>query len=196
MTLIVPQSMLSYFQETVIETGVEAILARPDKLPADLKWEEMPAYYKAYLAAQRVMVDHAILMDELWRASWAGCIAANWQTFEPDDQVPEDPTTDPHPRWAWTNDWHTRIYERGQRRIYLCVSIEKEGAYIGFGVFKIRTWGNAIPSRVDGFELNDEGFHWQEKPFSYDSSGQIAFGTLSKLQGTALKSITKAIGQG
>ena len=71
-TLIdVPASVRDYLTDKTICSVVEHLLEqKEDKLPPDLAWNEVRAYHQAWLSAQKVKTDYALLLMDLWDAIW------------------------------------------------------------------------------------------------------------------------------
>jgi len=70
MKVALPESLRDYMNEKVVQSVVDRLLEVPDtNLPVD-EWDEVPAYYKAWLSAQKVKTDYALFLFDLWDAIW------------------------------------------------------------------------------------------------------------------------------
>lgn len=71
-TLIaIPDSVRDYLTNKTICSVVNHLLEqKDDKLPPDLAWDEVRAYHQAWLSAQKVKTDYALLLMDLWDAIW------------------------------------------------------------------------------------------------------------------------------
>lgn len=71
-TLIaIPDSVRDYLTNETICSVVEHLLEQKDqKLPPDLRWDKVRAYHEAWLSAQKVKTDYALLLMDLWDAIW------------------------------------------------------------------------------------------------------------------------------
>lgn len=189
MAVSFPDSVLAYFKDPQVRAGVDALTTRSDKLPADLSWSEMPGYYRALGAAQRLVVDHALLLQEIWHAVWDPVIPAGWLELEPDDQV-ADVSQSPHPKVCWEGGAYFRCYNRGLRTIHTGISLNESGLYMGFGVFKQRTGSSALRQPIEAFEIDeDNDCFWQEKPLSIPTDGTVAVDQLVAHREQALRVI-------
>ena len=192
MGLTLPDSVLAYFKDPQVRAGVDAMMTRSDKLPADLKWSEMQGYYRALAAAQRLVVDHALLLHEVWQAVWESEIPRTWKVDDPDEQV-ANAGQSPHPRLCWESGAYFRCYDRGLRSVHTGVSLNESGFHVGFGVFKQRTGSNAIRQSIEGFEIDeDQEYFWQEKPLPLPTAGEVAVEQLAAHVEQALLAIATA----
>lgn len=173
-----PDGVLAYFTDPQVRAGVDAMMARPDKLPRDLQWSEMPAYFRALSAAQRVVVDHALLLQDAWQAAWEPLIPSSWTAIDPDDQV-ADWQCSPHPRSCWESGSFARCFNSGLRTIQVGISLNEGGLFVNFGVFRLRTGSVVLRRPVSGFEYDeDEGILSDETPLPIPADGSVAIGRL------------------
>lgn len=192
MALSFPDSVLAYFKDRQVRAGVNAMMTRADKLPADLQWSEMPGYYRALSATHRLVVDHVLLLQEVWQAVWEAAIPSDWEALDPDEQV-ADADQSPHPKVCWEEGAYYRCYTRGLRTIYTGIALSESGLYVGFGVFKKRTGTSALRQRIEAFELDeDNDCFWQEKPLPIPTNGTVAVDELIAHREQALLAIATA----
>ena len=193
MSPTIPESIRSYLADPQVRAGVDALLLRSDKLPPDLEWSEMPAYYRALSAAQRVMADCAMTLDELWDTVWGPAIPPGWTPQRPDDQVAEDGQASPHPKICWEDWTYFRCFVRGRRSVYTGVYFAESGLAVGFGVFK-GTGSNAVDRRIEGFERDeDTSIYWQSEPTKLLSDGRLPVDDLASHRELALQAIAMAV---
>lgn len=70
MKVLVPESYRDYINNRVVQSVVDHLLDESDTdLPVD-EWYEVPAYYQAWLSAQKVKTDYALFLFDLWDAIW------------------------------------------------------------------------------------------------------------------------------
>ena len=67
-----PESYRTYLKDPAVRSAVDHILAANKKLeiPADLKWNQLPDFHAAVLAARQVQCDYATALHGLWNKVW------------------------------------------------------------------------------------------------------------------------------
>ena len=70
-----PESYRAYCSDVAVRTAVDHILLSSDKrsglaLPADIDWEDLPAFHRAVLSAHQVRCEYAVHLIRLWNAVW------------------------------------------------------------------------------------------------------------------------------
>lgn len=192
MSFRIPDSVRSYYADLTVQSGVDALLAKPRKLPSDLQWREMADYYHAWLAAHRVVVDHAVALDAVWNLVWRDAVPSGWAPASPDDQVAAAGDTDPHPIASWSNDWLVRCFNRGKSTLYLATSIGEPGLVLGFGVYNAR--GSLAVRSVEGFEHDaSSDMLWVEDAARPDAEGDVDLTTLHEAAARAIAAMPDTI---
>lgn len=188
MTFTIPESVRCYYGDPAVQSGIDALLAKPKKLPPDLRWTEMPDYYQAWLAAHRVVVDHAVTLDAAWNLVWRDAVPLEWSPASPDNQIAADGDTDPHPFSSWANDWFVRCFNQGKHTLYTATSIGEAGLSIGFGVYNAR--GTLAVNMAEGFEPSEiSDLLWLTEPVKPNTDGKVDLEVLHKAVLCALASI-------
>ena len=188
----IPDSVRSYYRDLTVQSGVDALLVKPQKLPPDLRWGEMADYYRAWLAAHRVVIDHAVALEAVWNLVWRDAVPAGWLAASPDDQTASDVDTDPHPFTSWANDWLVRCFNRGKSTLYLATSIGESGPTLGFGVYNAR--GSLVVKSVGGFEHDAASdMLWVEEPARPDASGDVDLTTLHAAAARAISAMPETV---
>lgn len=71
MMINIPESYRDYLTDRAIQSVVDHLLEqKDDALPAELEWDEVHSYHSAWLSAQKVKTDYALLLLELWAVIW------------------------------------------------------------------------------------------------------------------------------
>lgn len=151
----IPAGLLAYFTDSKTEAAVDLLLSkqRPD-VPDDVRWGDVPAYFRALRAARQIEADYAILLHEIWSAVWKP-LTGSWAAKEPHEQV-DDAFLDP--RRIFGQNYALRVFERDKLWCELLVFVHKEsGVQIGFNVFQGRT--SKLPKALADWEYED-GTHW------------------------------------
>ena len=70
-----PESYRAYRSDIAVRTAVDHILSSSDKrsgldLPADIDWEDLPAFHGAVLSAHQVRCEYAVHLIRLWNDVW------------------------------------------------------------------------------------------------------------------------------
>ena len=70
-----PESYRAYCSDVAVRTAVDHILSSSDKrsgltLPADIDWEDLPAFHRAVLSAHQVRCEYAAHLIDLWNTVW------------------------------------------------------------------------------------------------------------------------------
>lgn len=170
------ESVRSYLNDRMISAGVDLLSDKSSKLAPDLRWNEMPGYYDAWLAAQRVKADWAMSLLELWEATWASNVPDGWTPSEPDEQVIESSYSNPHPQTCWDESWLARLFTRGAERLWLYADMTDNIFRIGFAL-EDRRGRSVFTGNVPGidFDREDEIFWQAERPaFAKDGSLDLA----------------------
>lgn len=169
-------SVRSYLHDRMISAGVDLLAASSGKLAPDLRWGELPGYYDAWLAAQRVKADWAMTLLELWDATWLNNVPTGWIAADPDEQVMENSKASPHPHTIWDQSWFVRLFERNSERLYLCADLENF-------TFKVGLWledkrGKSLLTRnVPGMTYDRESeILWLSEPPQYADDGSLDLG--------------------
>jgi hypothetical protein len=153
-----PESMRAYCSDASIEAAVDALLTKPGKMPSDLSWEEYPAYVLAWVAAHRVMGDHALVLAQLWDALWRPVLEPAWRAATIDDQIADEKSNDPHPSALWHWEVITRTHERQDESLYSFVQLQKGSVTVGFTLFG--KTGRVCRISIPGFERDPETDIW------------------------------------
>lgn len=191
MTLKVPESVRCYYGDLTVRSGVDALLAKPQKLPPDLQWREMSDSYQAWLAAHRVVVHHALALDAVWTLVWHDAVPAAWSPASRDDQVAAGGDTDPQPVSSWAKDWLVRCFSRGKSTLYLATSIGEPGLTLDFGVYNAR--GSLAVRSVDGFEHEaPRDMLWLAEPARPDAQGDVDLTALHEAPVRAIGAIPES----
>ncbi len=169
-------SVRSYLHDRMIGAGVDLLADTSSKLVPDLRWNELPSYYEAWLAAQRVKGDWALTLLELWEACWSDNVPAGWNAVDPDEQVPLNRNLNPHPNVCWEENWFGRLFLQGAERLWLCADMEDN-------VFRVGLWLEdkrekpLLTGNVPGMTYDrDAGILWQTDPPPYAPDGSLDVG--------------------
>ena len=66
-----PESYRTYATDPAVRTAVDHLLhSKRLTLPADIGWNDLPAFHKAVLSAHQVRCEFAIFLYDLWREIW------------------------------------------------------------------------------------------------------------------------------
>lgn len=166
----------SYLHDRMISAGVDLLASNSGKLAPDLRWSELPGYYDAWLAAQRVKADWAMTLLDLWNATWSHNIPHGWTSADPDEQVMENPKVGPHPITCWDQNWFVRLFERNAERLYLCADLEDYTFRVGLWLEDKR--GKSLLTRnVPGMTYDREAeILWLSEPPQFADDGSVDLG--------------------
>lgn len=192
MKLQLPESVVSYYKDLALRASVDALLTQPEKLPPDLRWEEMTVYYRAAQAADRFMIEHAIALHDLWTNAWGSMIPSVWKPQLPGDQIKIDKLTSPHALNVWREEWFARCHIRDGKTLCTCTSFDENAALIGFGLFDSGNL-NMLPQPVDGFDLDpDTDVHWLAQSIPISGDGTLQLEPALGARSIALEAVEKA----
>jgi len=166
MKVAVPESFRDYINEKVVQSVVDHLLEVPDTdLPVD-EWDEVPAYYKAWLSAQKVKTDYALFLFDLWGAAWKPAL----QEAGLDNELSID---EAKKQWKIFKPTRENIWIEGLSRLFHASYHEREvllriwvGGDVGNGVVLLDADGEEeiteliLPVLSDRWqkELDDDGF--------------------------------------
>ncbi|SHM44902.1 hypothetical protein SAMN05518668_109177 [Sphingobium sp. YR657] len=108
--ITVPQSISAYFEQSAVQAAVDLLLAKKEpKVPDNLQWKDLPAFYRASLAARQVPIEFAIFTEELWRRVW-GEVPSDWKPCAPSAPARADLSVS---AWTiWDEGCFSRRFER------------------------------------------------------------------------------------
>lgn len=133
MNVDVPESVYAYFTDRRIRSAVDLLLSkgRP-KVPEDIGWAELPAFYRAVAAARQTQSDLAVFLHEFWTATWED-MPRPWQAEYPSGAGQNVDMFD-----IWDNDHFTRTFKRDGMTCELSVYLDgaEEGIQIGFELLR------------------------------------------------------------
>lgn len=130
----ISSGLLAYFNDNKTRAAVDLLLAKKrPPIPDDVRWNDVPDFFRAVRAARQIQADQAILLYEIWNAVWKP-LTAPWKALAPHEQS-DDGTLDPVSIWA--NGYLLRSFERDKLTSELIVYVDSEaGIQIGFNVFQ------------------------------------------------------------
>ena len=129
MTVDVPESVYAYFSDSKISSAVDLLLAKArPKIPEDLEWSEIPAFYRAIAAARQTQSDFAVLLHDVWFASWTN-MPDPWQADGPSYAGQSAEVAD-----VWESGYFSRTFKLDDARCELLVYLDglAGGVQIGF----------------------------------------------------------------
>ena len=161
-----PPSYRSYCKDRAVRSAVDHILdARKLEVPADLKWDQLPDFHAAVLAAHQVRSDFATALHGLWNKVWqpalddcgfAGSLKSRLlHEHQEHSAYPCDTYS------LWGPGFLERVYDAGDHWIGLGVYVDTEQAWLAIRLRDRR--GNdltANPALGDDWvsELDEEGY--------------------------------------
>lgn len=133
MSFQLPESISAFLTEPAIRTATLALLeGKRERVPDDITWPELPGYYRAMAAAQRIKVDYAMASYDLWQAVWGDAVAG-WSPLSPAIQAHSDWDSSVTIERCWDEGGLTRCFEKLRARpIWLSVEFDETGCSIGF----------------------------------------------------------------
>ncbi|WP_311268772.1 hypothetical protein [Sphingobium sp. WCS2017Hpa-17] len=134
--ITVPQSVLAYFEQPAVQSAVDLLLAKKEpKVPDNLQWKDVPAFYRASLAARQVPIEFAIFTEELWRHVWVDVPTA-WRPCAPSNPARPDLSVS---AWTvWDEGCFSRRFERAGLSLELAAGLWSEtGLQLGVLVYGI-----------------------------------------------------------
>ncbi|WP_439571848.1 hypothetical protein [Sphingomonas sp.] len=132
--LKVPESVLAYHQQPSVRAAVDLLLSKQrPAIPEDLGWGEMQSFYRACLAARQTQFEHAMLLEEMWRAVWPIPDRA-WTPLPPHKPGRSDLSPDPANIWE---DSFGRRFVQPSLALELAVSLnDVTGFQLGIGMWR------------------------------------------------------------
>lgn len=132
--ITVPESVLTYFEQSAVETAVDLLLTgKEPKVPDNLRWDEVASFYRACLAARQVQAEFALLTEELWRAIWHAA-PTDWKPRAPAD--PERPDLGVGISTIWDEGCFSRRFEQRNCSLELTAGLwSNSGVQIGVALW-------------------------------------------------------------
>lgn len=79
----IPLSYAAYDAKKDVRTAVDHILdVESLEVPCDLRWDQLPDFYTAVLAAQQVRCDYATSLHRLWNETWQEALDSSGTQYE------------------------------------------------------------------------------------------------------------------
>lgn len=130
----VPQSVMAYFTQPAVATAVDLLLSgKKPKVPENLRWDELAAFYRACLAAQQVQAEYAILMEKFWRAIWQ--VPPSFTPTTPHDPGRRDMSV--AISTIWDQGYFSRGFKKSDWWLDLTVYLEDStGFQVGVGLWR------------------------------------------------------------
>ena len=160
-----PESYRAYCGDTAVRTAVDHILSADSKaplaLPADIEWQDLPAFHRAVLSAHQVRCEFAVLLIDLWDAVWQPALDGweNGRDLKPqtvaDAQYWHGTKLDTNT--VWDEGWFGRGFEIGDTNLLLLPSvlIDMEGLWLSLCL-----WGKDETDHATGLDFGDA---WPEQ---------------------------------
>jgi hypothetical protein len=109
--IAVPESVLAYYSRNDVNAAVTLLLGlKKNKIPPLPGWDDVPAYYRAWLAAQQTKADFATFLESVWNAVWTE-VPTGWQAPRPDQPKRLDLSVAID--FIWEEGCFSRRFERG-----------------------------------------------------------------------------------
>jgi hypothetical protein len=156
-----PESVVRYTEDKALQAAIEFLLASAPSKMDSYGWEDVPNYYRAYLAAQQCRAEWAETLHRLWEELWREPDRALWRPLSPDEQA----------KLGWSVDLETmwkrvmlaRIFvSRALPKRFLYLAVATTPAYgiqLGFGAYSDDD--EELLSAPEGFVTDeDDRLHW------------------------------------
>lgn len=163
-----PESYCAYCKDTAVQSAVDHILNRGEKLdvPPDLEWCRLPDLHAAVLGAHRVRCDYATALHGLWIKVWQHVLdhcgfADSLKPRSLHEQQQERSAYPCDTYSLWDSGTLERVYDAGDHKIGLGVWVATRQARLT--IWLLDGQGNdltANPALGDDWvsELDDEGY--------------------------------------
>lgn len=143
-----PGSVVAYCTDRSTKLAVDLLLAKKrPQFPEDLKWNELPDFYRANLAAYQVRIEFALFLNRVWDEVWSS-MPEPWAAASP-----HDPGDRAVLSWdqIWDEDCFAREYTKGAWSCQLSVlRDDSDGLQLAFGIWQN---GESIFGELDTAEL-------------------------------------------
>lgn len=116
-TVKIPESVRDYLHDGGVRHAISELLRldeRDEVLPS-LEWRELPRYYEALSAAQRIRIDWMLFSQQTWGEVWSN-LAPDWKPYAPHEEVEADDGMQPTLANCCDTEsgllWFGRVFDR------------------------------------------------------------------------------------
>ena len=198
-----PESYRAYCSDTAVRTAVDHILSADSKapltLPADIEWQDLPAFHRAVLSAHQVRCEFAVLLIDLWDAVWQHALD-RWKfggELEPQtvDYMQDWNGTKLDTDTLWEGRWFGRGLDIGDRGFLLAPGIVVDIEQIRLS---LSLYGKDDSDHTTGFDFGagwpkqdiEDGTAWTRKDLApIRDDGTIDIDSVHKAAEDALAAV-------
>ena len=203
-----PESYRAYCSDTAVRTAVDHILSADSKaplaLPADIEWQDLPAFHRAVLSAHQVRCEFAVFMIKLWNAVWQPALDRCENGRDPKSQSVAD-TQIWHSRaldtnTVWADGWYGRNFDVDRKNLDLALAVQVGS--LNELQLSLCLWGKDDTDHTTGVDFGDgwpeqdceEGVAWTGKDLApIGNDGTIDLQLVRKAADDALAAVRARI---
>jgi len=136
MFITIPQSVQDYFQKLPQQNKVDALIGHLGQafLPQGIAWEDLREHYKDLLITATARTDYAVLLFNVWDATWGPALAA-CKIIRAVPIRHTEKTAQPSPKVIWGDGLIRVYYDPRDQNALIYVETRYEGPDDGFQMF-------------------------------------------------------------
>ena len=200
-TFPLPESYRTWLKDAAVRSAVDHILnSKKLEVPGDLKWDLLPDFHAAVLAAHQVRCDYAMALHGVWKEVWQAALenCDFTDSLKPLSLSEQQEHSGPYDTGsAWIGSTLERIYDKGEHRVGLGVFIEVEQARLT--IWLLDGEANDLTTSLalgDDWNsaLDEARFLYSREELAPVSDGCIPLDPLNRAAKRALQEIGRILG--